>query len=262
VNGYERRLKPFLITIHYSLFTIYHSPFTNQMNVAIVVAAGRGERMGGGGRAKQFREISGIPIIIHALGRFERCTTIEGVVVVLPAAARGEFSSLVEKHGLRKVGRVVAGGETRAESVRRGLRALEDYAAGAVGVVAVHDGVRPFVTPDEIDRVVREAERSGAAVLAVPATDTIKEAEGGVVLRTLERRGLWHAQTPQCFRYELLRSAHERAAAEGLDATDDSALVERLGSPVSIVEGGAHNIKITTPQDFALAEIMLKEVRG
>src|SRR5438874_1707106 len=107
----------------------------------------------------------------------------------------------------------------------------------------------------------RGSRMGGAAILAVPATDTIKEAEGGRVLRTLERARLWRAQTPQCFRLELLRRAYESASASGLDATDCSALVERLGAAVSIVEGGAHNIKVTTPQDFALAEIFLKEAR-
>jgi 2-C-methyl-D-erythritol 4-phosphate cytidylyltransferase len=222
------------------------------MNVAIIVAAGRGSRMGGG-RAKQFREINGIPIIIHTLARFERSATVSGSVVVLPEDESGEFSALAARHGIRKRARPVAGGETRAESVWRGLQALADE---DVEIVAVHDGVRPFVTPEEIDRTVREAENVGAAILAAPSTDTIKEAEGGRVVRTLERAKLWRAQTPQCFRYELLRRAYELASSGGLDATDDSALVERTGAPVSVVEGGAHNIKITTPQDFALAEVI------
>lgn len=223
------------------------------MNVAIVVAAGRGSRMGSG-RAKQFREISGIPIIIHTLSRFERCATIDETIIVLPEAARKEFAATASTHALRKVSRFVAGGETRAESVWRGLQTLD---AKTTNVVAVHDGVRPFVTPDEIDRVVREAESCGAAILAVPAVETIKEADDGQVLRTLERNKLWRAQTPQCFRYELLSRAYEVALSDGLDATDDSALVERLGAPVRIVEGSALNIKITTPQDFALAEKMM-----
>jgi 2-C-methyl-D-erythritol 4-phosphate cytidylyltransferase len=227
------------------------------MNVAIIVAAGRGSRAGAG-RAKQFREISGIPIIIHTLSRFERSETIAEAVVVLPEGQGEEFSALAGKYGIAKPVRVVAGGETRAESVWSGLQTLS---GAGVDIVAVHDGVRPFVTPEEIDRTVREAERSGAAILAVPATDTIKEAEGGRVLRTLERARLWHAQTPQCFRYDLLLRGYERALAFGPDATDDSLLVEQLGAHVSIVEGGAHNIKITTPRDFALAEVMLKEAR-
>jgi 2-C-methyl-D-erythritol 4-phosphate cytidylyltransferase len=224
------------------------------MNVAIIVAAGRGSRAGGA-RAKQFREISGIPIIIHTLARFELCETISEAVVVLPGDAREEFLALAAGHGLRKVSRAVPGGETRAESVWRGLQAFGEISDG---VVTVHDGVRPFVTPEEIDRTVRAAEEHGAAVLAAPAVETIKEADGGRVVRTLERARLWHAQTPQCFRIEILRRAYEQPGALGADVTDCSALVERLGEIVRIVEGGTDNIKITTPRDFALAEILLK----
>jgi 2-C-methyl-D-erythritol 4-phosphate cytidylyltransferase len=223
------------------------------MNVAIIAAAGRGERMGGG-RAKQFREISGTPIIIHTLRRFEQCASVAEVWAVVPAGDEAGVVALAAADGLTKLARAVAGGASRTESVWRGLQAIGPGAE----VVAVHDAARPFVTPAEIDRVVAEAARSGAAILAARAVDTIKEAEGGSVARTLERARLWHAQTPQCFRSELLRRAYELALAEGLEATDDSALVERLGEPVGIVEGGAHNIKITSPQDFALAEIMMK----
>jgi 2-C-methyl-D-erythritol 4-phosphate cytidylyltransferase len=224
------------------------------MNVAIIVAAGRGSRAGGA-RAKQFRELSGIPIIIHTLSRFELCETISEAVVVLPGDACEEFLALAEGHGLRKVTRAVGGGQTRAESVWRGLQALD---VDEVEVVAVHDGVRPFVTPAEIDRTVREAERHGAAVLAAPAVETVKEAEDGRVVRTLERARLWHAQTPQCFRLGLLRRAYEQPGALLPDVTDCSALVERLGETVRLVEGGADNIKITNPRDFAFAEVLLK----
>jgi 2-C-methyl-D-erythritol 4-phosphate cytidylyltransferase len=224
------------------------------MNVAIIVAAGRGSRAGGG-RAKQFRELSGIPVIIHTLSRFEQCESIREAVVVLPGDARGELLSLAAAHGLSKVARAVAGGETRAESVCRGLDSL---GGEGVGVVAVHDGVRPFVTPEEIDRTVRAAEESGAAILAAPAVETVKEVEAGRVLRTHERARLWQAQTPQCFRYELLRRAYEQPGALGADVTDCSALVERLGVAVRVVEGGAHNVKLTTPRDFEMAELFLK----
>lgn len=227
------------------------------MNVAIIVAAGRGSRAGGA-RAKQFRELSGIPIIIHTLSRFELCETIQEAVVVLPGDARGEFLAHAAGHGLRKVTRTVEGGATRAESVRRGLEALSGE---GVEVVAVHDGVRPFVTPAEIDRTVRAASEHGAAVLAAPAVETVKEVEGGRVVRTLERARLWHAQTPQCFRLELLRRAYEQPGALGADVTDCSALVERLGETVHVVEGGADNIKITNPRDFAIAEALVNKFR-
>ena len=224
------------------------------MNVAIIAAAGQGTRAGGG-RAKQFREISGTPIIIHTLRRFEQCSSIGEVTVVVPAGGQSELLALAARHGLRKLTRVVAGGPTRTESIWRGLQTVR---AATARVVAVHDGVRPFVTPEEIDRAVEEAGRSGAAILAAPVVDTIKEVEGGRVARTPERGRLWRALTPQCFRYDLLRRAYERALAEGAEATDDSALVERLGAEVSIVEGDARNIKITTAQDFALAEVIVQ----
>jgi 2-C-methyl-D-erythritol 4-phosphate cytidylyltransferase len=231
------------------------------MNVAIIAAGGRGTRMGGGAGSapKQFLELAGTPVVVHTLRRFEACATVDEVVVVVPLSEVQAFLELAEKFSLRKPAQVVAGGETRAESVWRGLQSVR---AGDVGVVAVHDAVRPLVTPEEIDATVRAAEATGAAILAARAVDTVKESDGKGgprVARTLDRTRLWHAQTPQCFRYELLRRAYESAGAFGLEATDDSALVERLGAPVQIVEGNARNIKITTPQDLALAEMLLKE---
>lgn len=240
-------------------------PFTVHcfsMNYAIIVAAGRGTRASGGSEAqsKQFRELAGIPVIIHTLRQFEQSATVDECFVVVPAAHSSEFIKLVEKYRLRKVARVVPGGETRGASVWRGLQIVR---AATAEIVAVHDGVRPFVTPAEIDETVRAAQAHGAAILAAPMVDTIKEVQDGRVSRTLERSRLWRALTPQCFRYALLRRAYEQAVAENLDATDDSALVERLsGAPVAIVEGSARNIKLTRPEDFALAEILLQEFAG
>ncbi|MDQ1558521.1 MAG: 2-C-methyl-D-erythritol 4-phosphate cytidylyltransferase [Pyrinomonadaceae bacterium] len=226
------------------------------MNVAIIVAAGRGTRAGGG-EPKQFRALAGVPLIIHTLRRFEACAAIDEIVLVAPAeeasahvaAARGE---------LKKVTRVVEGGATRTGSVWRGLESVPD---GEIEIVAVHDGVRPFVTPEEIARTVRAAAESGAAVLCAPVVDTIKVCEGGRVARTLPRESLRRALTPQCFRYELLRRAYEHAHAAGVEATDDAALVEMLGAQIAVVEGDARNIKLTRPEDFALAEILLGENR-
>ncbi|HEV2914599.1 MAG TPA: 2-C-methyl-D-erythritol 4-phosphate cytidylyltransferase [Pyrinomonadaceae bacterium] len=229
------------------------------MNVAIIAAAGRGERVGGE-RAKQFLELDGTPIIIHTLRRFEQCAAIQEIFVVLPASETASFLTLASRYRLRKLTRVVAGGASRAESVWRGLQAVR---AATAEIVAVHDGVRPFVTPEEISRTVEAAVECGAAILAAPATDTIKEVEGERVLRTFARARLRHALTPQCFRYALLRRAYEEAGEQLLssaDLTDDSALVERLGVSVAAVEGDARNIKITRPSDLALAEIFLKQM--
>ncbi|HVG34681.1 MAG TPA: 2-C-methyl-D-erythritol 4-phosphate cytidylyltransferase [Pyrinomonadaceae bacterium] len=228
------------------------------MNVAIIAAAGQGKRLGGK-RAKQFLELAGTPIIIHTLKRFEQCASVDEIFVVLPAEDVAGFLTLAAKHGLGKLRRVVAGGATRAESVWRGLQAVR---AATAHIVAVHDGVRPFVTPEEISRTIEAAKECGAAILTTPATDTIKEVEQGRVRRTLTRADLRHALTPQCFRYALLRRAYEEAGALSAELTDDSALVERLGAPISIVEGDARNIKITRPADIALAEIILREFEG
>ena len=226
------------------------------MNVAIIAAAGQGVRVGGG-RAKQFLELAGAPVIIHTLKRFEQCADIQEIILVLPAQDAAGFLALAGKYGLRKVTRVAQGGATRAESVLHGLRHVR---AATTEIVAVHDGVRPFVTPDEISRTVRAAQAAGAAILAAPVIDTIKEVENGQVTRTFARSRLRRALTPQCFRYDILRRAYERAQDFGAEeATDDSMLVERLGERVVIVEGDPRNIKITRPEDIKLAEIILRQ---
>jgi len=224
------------------------------VNTAIIVAAGEGRRAGGD---KQFRRIAGAPVVVHTLRRFEACASIARVVLVLPASDTARFFASLESYGLKKVVRIVAGGASRTESVWRGLQATS---ATAASIVAVHDGVRPLVLPTEIDSVVGAAHETGAAILAAPVIDTIKEVDGeSRVVRTLPRSGLRRALTPQCFRHDLLRRAYERAMAEGWEETDDSALVERLGVAVRIIEGSARNIKITTPDDFRIAEALLRE---
>jgi 2-C-methyl-D-erythritol 4-phosphate cytidylyltransferase len=148
----------------------------------------------------------------------------------------------------------VPGGATRADSVKRGLQAIRSATAE---IVAVHDGVRPFVTVEEIENTVEAARRDGAAILVAPATDTIKLVENGMIVKTLDRSGLRQALTPQCFRYDLLRQAYEHADVRDASVTDESVLVERLGHPVTIVEGSARNIKITTPYDLLVAGLLL-----
>ena len=207
-------------------------------------------------RPKQFLQLAGSPIIFHTLKPFELCESIQEVIVVLPAEESATFLALAGKKGLRKLARVVPGGATRADSVKRGLAAIRPATAE---IVAVHDGVRPFVTVEEIDNTIAAAQRDGAAILATPVTDTIKLVEGDAVVKTLERRDLRQALTPQCFRYELLRQAYEQADVNDPSLTDESALVERLGHKVTIVAGSARNIKITTPRDLLMAETFLKE---
>jgi len=225
------------------------------MNVAIVVAAGKGTRLGGD-RPKQFLELAGVPIIVHALRQFERCREISEVVTVLPAEETAGFESAVNRFNLQKVKRVIAGGATRAQSVRRGLESIAD-----ANIIAIHDGVRPFVTPDEIDRVVQAAEQNEAAILTAPVSDTIKRIEANRIVETLPRAELRRALTPQCFRFALIKRAYQdldALEAEGRDVTDDSLLIERLGIEVVSVEGSARNIKITTQEDLALGEAIMK----
>ena len=224
------------------------------MNVAIIVAAGQGTRMGGE-RAKQFLELAGTPIIIHTLKAFEQCEVIQEIIVVLAAQESASFLSLAGKYSLQKLSKVVPGGITRCESVLHGLQAVR---AATAEVVAVHDGVRPFITPDEITRTVKAAAEHEAAVLVATVTDTIKEVKDGWIVRTLIRSQLRRALTPQCFHYSLLRRAYEHADVMNPDLTDDSVLVEMLGKDVAIVEGSARNIKITTPDDLAIAAAIIK----
>ena len=225
------------------------------MNVAIVVAGGKGVRFGGD-RPKQFLEVNGSPIIIHTLRQFERCREIGSVIVVLPAEETAGFQSLVEKFALQKVASIVAGGATRAQSVKQGLAAIED-----ADVVAVHDAVRPLVTPDEIDSVVKAANESSAAILVARVSDTIKDVRSDRVVNTLPRVNLRRALTPQCFRIDVLKQAYEqleKLEAAGIEVTDDSFLVERLGVEVTTIEGNARNIKITRQEDLVFAEGFLK----
>jgi 2-C-methyl-D-erythritol 4-phosphate cytidylyltransferase len=223
------------------------------MNVAIVVAGGKGVRFGGN-RPKQFLEVHGSPIIIHTLRQFERCREIGSVVVVLPAEETAGFQSLIEKFALQKVAQIVPGGATRAQSVKQGLVAISK-----ADVVAVHDSVRPLVTPDEIDDVVKAAHERGAAILVARVSDTIKDVSSNRVT-TLTRANLRRALTPQCFRFDLLKRAYEQLEqleAAGIEVTDDSFLVERLGVEVATIEGSPRNIKITTEEDLGIAEAIL-----
>jgi 2-C-methyl-D-erythritol 4-phosphate cytidylyltransferase len=224
------------------------------MNVAIIAAAGQGSRMGGK-RAKQFLELAGRPIIIHTIQAFEACEAIQEIIVVLPPADVRGFSAIARPYNLGKVRAVVPGGVTRASSVLRGLQALERQDQD---IVAVHDGSRPLVTTAEISRTVQAAEVSGAAILAAPIVDTVKEVRDGVVTATVPRNELRRALTPQCFRYEILRQAYEQVDELDATLTDESSLVERLGLPVTVIEGSSRNIKLTRPEDLVIAEALIR----
>lgn len=214
---------------------------------AIIVAAGEGQRFGS---AKQFAALRGRPVLDWTLDVFGAHPEVGEIVLVLRDEKDGE------KYQARhpKIVAVVRGGRRRQDSVCRGF---ERVRAEAAEVVLVHDGVRPLVSRDVISRVIREAGRHGAAVPVVPVEDTIKEAAGGKVVRTLDRANLYRVQTPQGFAYAVLEEALRRACGEGFVATDESGLAERIGAEVRVVEGDPRNIKVTTPADLKLAEAFL-----
>ena len=224
------------------------------MNVAIIAAAGAGTRMAGK-RPKQFLELAGSPIIFRTLSVFERCDAIQEIIVVLSAEEVPGFAALAQQYGLRKVAAVVPGGQTRAESVFKGLMSVADRSPE---IVAVHDGVRPFVTVAEISKTVEAARREGAAILVSRPVDTVKQVNGDEVVKTVNRDVLRHALTPQCFSYELLRRAYEGVDLSDPDLTDESVLVERLGAKIVTVEGSGRNIKITRAEDLVIAEALLR----
>jgi len=225
------------------------------MNIAIIVAAGSGTRFGAE-RAKQFLEIFGKPLIIYTLERFESCPTIDEIILVLPAVEIENFQKTVDKYNLKKLVKIVAGGKSRAESVFNGLDSIDSK---RTEIVAVHDGARPLVSSEEISRTIEKARETGAACLVAAVTDTIKEVRDGRISNTIDRKQLRRALTPQAFRYEILKRAFETAdLSEAI--TDECSLVEKLGYEVLVVEGSAQNIKITTREDFALAEVFLNKI--
>lgn len=226
-----------------------------KLNVAIIPAAGIGSRMHAD-RAKQMLELGGVPVLVHTLRRFEQCEAVDHVILALQPNLTTEVLGLISKYNIKKVARVVGGGAERQDSVYLGLQVLKQP---DTEVVVIHDAVRPFVRPEDIRTVIERAAATGAALMAIPATDTIKQAKSGRVQRTLDRRRIYHAQTPQAFRLSIIKEAYDRAAADGFMATDDSQLVERIGHRVSIVEGSHLNIKITRPFDLRVAEVIHSE---
>lgn len=215
---------------------------------AIIVAAGSGTRMEG--HDKLFSIVSGRPLLAHAVAAFEECRKVQGIVVVLSEANLERGREMLAQQGFSRLRGVCTGGARRQDSVHCGLQTL-----GEVDWVAVHDGGRPLVRPGMIDHGLEAARETGASVPVIPIADTVKEiGDDGTVLRTLDRSRLRAVQTPQCFRYGLLLRAHHEVTE---DVTDDAAMVERLGVAVKTYEGRRGNIKITTPDDLALAEAYL-----
>lgn len=218
---------------------------------AVIVAAGRGERLGGT-LPKAFVLVAGIPMLLRTVRRVELAPVVDRVIVVVRGPDVERARALLDTNGVRKVAAIVPGGLHRQDSVSAGLAHVGD-----APVSVVHDGARPLVTPALMTAVVEAAAETGAAAAGVPVRETVKLIDGGDATQTLDRDRLWIARTPQAFRTDLLLEAHRRAKAEGFSGTDDAVLVERLGRRVRMVEDSPQNVKITVPADLALAEAYL-----
>jgi 2-C-methyl-D-erythritol 4-phosphate cytidylyltransferase/2-C-methyl-D-erythritol 2,4-cyclodiphosphate synthase len=220
---------------------------------AIIPAGGTGRRMGGG-LPKQYLPAAGVPILVRTLRTFQNSPVIDEIILAVPPQDREKVRrGIVESERFSKVSLVLAGGNERQDTVRNALRHLrEDHS-----IVVIHDGVRPFVTEELLQRSVEAALACGAVTTGIAVKDTVKEVgKDGQVIRTVPRQGLWLTQTPQAFRREILLSAYERAAAEGFYGTDDAMLVERMGVPVRMIPGSLDNIKVTTPEDLLQADLL------
>jgi 2-C-methyl-D-erythritol 4-phosphate cytidylyltransferase len=230
---------------------------------AIVPAAGLGTRMGSD-LPKQFLELDGLPLIIFTLRRLATCAAITEFFVATRSDDVSSLQDKVSKAGLGKPARVVQGGGTRQQSVANALAQVDP----ATEIVLVHDAVRPFVTTAQVERVIAEARARGAAILGIPAIDTVKEVKRAtlpedvaLISATIPRERIVLAQTPQVFSYALLRDAFRKAEEDGVTASDEAALVERFGHDVFVVLGSERNLKITRPADMELARFYLEQER-
>ena len=223
---------------------------------AIIAAAGMGKRMGGS-TPKQYLTLGGRPIICHTLERFRDASSIKSVIAVVEPGREDAFKSdILDAFGFPSDWKVVAGGGIRQESVANGLKEV----GADCDVVVVHDGVRPFISPDVIDGSARMALEVGACIVATPIRETIKSVdEHGIVDFTVDRQVLWGAKTPQSFKRSVLEEAMKKAIEDNFAGTDEASLAERIGVKVRIIEGDDRNIKITTPSDLKVAEAILGE---
>ncbi|MFJ5717681.1 2-C-methyl-D-erythritol 4-phosphate cytidylyltransferase [Neobacillus sp. NPDC093127] len=219
----------------------------------ILPAAGMGKRMGAG-KNKLLLELNGMPVLIHTLRVFEEDEACTGIILAIHPQDEAEFKALLTRYNVTKVSNLVPGGEERQHSIYNALKTAESD-----GIILVHDAARPFIQKEQIHRLITTAEETSAAIMGVPAKDTMKKIQSGVVVETVERSSLWAVQTPQAFRISLLRQAYEQAEKDCFLGTDDSSLVERLNHPVAIVEGNYDNIKLTTPEDLFFAEAILEK---
>ncbi len=228
---------------------------------AVIPAAGLGTRMarsGAGTSRKQFMLLDGAPILIHTLRKFLACPRVDEIVVSLRPDDLDWFRAEMEREKPAKPVRLVGGGQYRQDSVKNGLA----HVSADVDLVAVHDAVRPFVSVALIENVIQAAAATGAAILAIPPVDTVKQVDRTLIRGTLSRDRIVLAQTPQVFRIDLLRRAYQQAEQEEFVGTDEASLVEHLDVEVTVVMGSDRNIKITRPGDMALARLFLEESRS
>jgi len=221
---------------------------------AIIVAAGQSRRMGGD-TSKQFILIDGVPVIVRTLKAFEIAERIREVVIAARQEDIPQMYALIQDYEITKVKQIITGGETRQESVFRAIAQVDENA----DFLAIHDGARPLIRPQEIDLAVSAAVEHGAAALGVPVKDTVKQVDAdGKIVDTPERSALWAVQTPQVFSRALYLRAAEQAGEAAAQLTDDCQLIERTGAPVYLVRGAYANLKITTPEDVFAAEGILR----
>ena len=229
-----------------ALYGKIREKITKPFRTAVIVAAGSSTRLG---QDKLMMELGGVPVLARTLRAFESCAMVDEIVVVTREDRLMEFAALRERYGITKLSQVVIGGSTSAGSSLAGLMAANKKAT----IIAIHDGARPLVTPELIERVLRKAEERQAAAPALPLKDTVKERSGDMLVRTPEREHLAAVQTPQAFRAELIRAALTEAMEKKLAITDDCSAVEAIGLPVASVDGDEENLKITTAMDVIIA---------
>jgi 2-C-methyl-D-erythritol 4-phosphate cytidylyltransferase len=227
--------------------------------IAIIAAGGQGKRIEEvhpeGKLPKQFLILKDKPILAHTVDKFERCGLVDEIILVVPEGYLEYCSrAIVDQYGFKKVRKVVCGGKERQDSVYLGLKACPDNTS----IVVIHDGVRPLISLDKISESIKICEKKRAVVLAVPVKETVKRVEQSTIITTLDRDKIWLTQTPQTFEYKLILDAYKKAEEDNFVGTDDSALVERLGCEVTILEGDYKNIKITTVEDLQVAEKLLE----
>ena len=225
------------------------------MVAAIIVAAGKGVRMQDSLR-KQYLPLAGLPILVHTLTVFDKCDLVDHIFLVIP---RDDFEfcreHIIDRVNLAGNVNLVAGGARRQDSVYRGLQQIDPDCS----IVIIHDGVRPFVQHDQIAACINDAGKFGSCILGIPAYDTLKQVDkSGNIVNTTARDAIWLAQTPQAFRYELIKKAHDQARLDGYQGTDDASLVERMGAAVRIIRGSRSNIKITNKEDLEIARSLLE----